>query len=629
MASRDPFFKSVDEKTNTRKRQRPSRQKKTNDLANGKKKSKKKDKDQSTNRSLKGKEKLRSKEDEDEEIEVGSGDDDGLSDELEDGVGVESDDEQDYQDETPAQKRLRLAQVYVEELKQSQMREEGTFDAAEIDKEIIASRLQRDVLESTGKIHKFVGSQLKARVCDSKSLFICFKTGKNHHRLPITCVKLNKDASNLYVADKQGRIVKYDCREAWEFFKATDRSNELNQSGILRLARIMKNHVPPKSSSQEKFKRKQQSSQHKTLSNATEGEQKGHVGEILTIDITEDEKILASAGKDKLIGVWDLVNDSNEWKVGLRGHKDTIASISFRIGTSTLYSSSFDRMIKVFNLDSLTYSETLFGHQDKIHSISSLKNEVVVSAGGRDRTCRYWKIIDESQLVFRGGGISKVRDLIDGVGFDPDEDRSNVEATKKDDKPFAEGSIDCVCMVDDRLFLSGGDSGSISLWTTSKKKAIFTHSLAHGVERVAVTGTTNEIVCQPRWITSLYCIPYSDTFMSGSWDGSLRIWRLIPKEGSHEIKRFERLSEIDISYSGGFVNSIDAISGSANNWQTNPSKRLHDDREDKSKLNDEECIQKYQNILAIAIGIGQEHRLGRWKKDKTAKNHTILALIDF
>ncbi|KAI8455903.1 hypothetical protein BY996DRAFT_6584802 [Phakopsora pachyrhizi] len=70
-----------------------------------------------------------------------------------------------------------------------------------------------------------------------------------------------------------------------------------------------------KSSSQEKFKQKQQSSQHETLSNATECEQKGHVGKTFTIDVIEYVEILANARKDKLIGFWNLRNDdSNQWK---------------------------------------------------------------------------------------------------------------------------------------------------------------------------------------------------------------------------------------------------------------------------------------------------------------------------
>lgn len=268
-------------------------------------------------------------------------------------------------------------------------------------------------------------------------------------------------------------------------------------------------------------------------------------------------------------------------------------------------------MIKVFNLASLTYSETLFGHQDRIQSLSALRNEYVVSAGGRDRTCRYWKIVDESQLVFRGGGSSRIRDLIDGVGFDPDDeplDPKPKKARATAMPSYVEGSIDSVCMVDDKLFLSGGDSGSICLWTISKKKPLFTHALAHGTERLTVTGTSDEVVEQARWVTALYSVPYSDVFLSGSWDGQVKIWRLCKGDGgtsADNIRKFEAVGHIDVRLpSPGFINSLHAIIPPiAPNSQPNQ--------------------------LLVSTAIGQEHRLGRWKKLQNAKNLCLLTLINF
>ena len=72
-------------------------------------------------------------------------------------------------------------------------------------------------------------------------------------------------------------------------------------------------------------------------------------------------------------------------------------AIAFRLGTSQLYSSSFDRTLKVFDLATLSYVETLFGHQDCIQAVSALRGELALSAGGRDKTIRYWKVADESQ----------------------------------------------------------------------------------------------------------------------------------------------------------------------------------------------------------------------------------------
>ena len=84
-----------------------------------------------------------------------------------------------------------------------------------------------------------------------------------------------------------------------------------------------------------------------------------------------------------------------------------------------------------------------------------------MSSGGQDRTIRYWKIADETQLVFRGGGRSKMRELLESGGIDDMELVDDAEGSrrKKNADGFVEGRIDCVAMLDETLFVSGGDSG--------------------------------------------------------------------------------------------------------------------------------------------------------------------------
>jgi ribosomal RNA-processing protein 9 len=65
-------------------------------------------------------------------------------------------------DETPAQKRLRLAKLYLESIKEDIA--DGEVDAAEIDKELISARLKQDVLEHAGKLHLYVADSVSTIV---------------------------------------------------------------------------------------------------------------------------------------------------------------------------------------------------------------------------------------------------------------------------------------------------------------------------------------------------------------------------------------------------------------------------------------------------------------------------------
>ena len=108
------------------------------------------------------------------------------------------------------------------------------------------------------------------------------------------------------------------------------------------------------------------------------------------------------------------------------------------------------------------YVETLFGHQAPVLAVDALRAETAVSVGGRDKSVRFWKVPDESQLVFRGGGGSRWSDDLDGMDVDETERRELKAGKGKAQEKFVEGSIDCVAMIDETTFVSGGDSGYVS-----------------------------------------------------------------------------------------------------------------------------------------------------------------------
>ncbi|KAJ7346462.1 WD40-repeat-containing domain protein [Mycena albidolilacea] len=493
----------------------------------------------------------------------------------------------DEDDETPAEKRLRLAKLYLESVKEGLA--DGEFDAAEIDKELVSARLKQDVLEHSGKMHIFIADTIDFAQPQNSIL------RTRGHRFSVTCAVASESGKHLFTSGKEGSIVKWDLASG------------------KKLATFHKVR-PLQSSTAKKGKAK----------GFADPAVEGHTDEVLALALSGDGKYLASAGKDRRLGVWDA--EAGVWLkgfVGQMGHKDLVSALAFRKGTHQLYTGSYDRTLKVYDLTPgvMGYVETLFGHQDHVLALDALRGETCVSVGGRDKTVRYWKIVEEKQLVFRGGGRSRVREVLEGglrgeEGEDRDEDgaeppSSSIKAKGKEREKvskFVEGSMECVAMIDETTFVSGGDSGSLCLWTTQKKKPIFTQALSHGFNEV--TSATEGIIQTPRWVTAVASLRYSDLIASGSWEGHIRIWKLDAK-----LKSFALIGTVPAP---GVVNSLQLLS---------PPKEFFSDAQWMSAP-ESTAKRKNGGTVLLVAGLGQEHRLGRWLnlKDGVVSGALVVAL---
>jgi ribosomal RNA-processing protein 9 len=167
------------------------------------------------------------------------------------------------------------------------------------------------------------------------------------------------------------------------------------------------------------------------------------------------------------------------------GHRAAITSLAFRCNTRQLFSGSHDRTVKVWNMDEMCYIETLYGHHSEVLGLDSLYQERALSVGS-DRTLRLWKVVDETQLIFRGH----------------------------------EASIDCVSMTNEEIFVSGSQDGCVAVWSVRKKKPIATRPRAHGLNGCgSASGLDN-------WISSVAAMRFTDVFASGSCDGVVRLWQV-------------------------------------------------------------------------------------------------------
>ncbi|KAM3414512.1 hypothetical protein BST61_g9671 [Cercospora zeina] len=507
-------------------------------------------------------------------------------------VHASDEESSDDENEDVASKRIRLAEQYLANT-QKEILDEAGFDAAEIDKENLArrmgERLKEDTAESKGRIYRWISGDFDWSRAE--------RTQWRFHQKSVTSVAVCEKDGVAYTVGKDCVLAKWKLAEVVE-------NEEDRRSRKPKLIAVNRKFG-------EKMKGMDQ-----------------HTKAIRCVAASQDGKFVATGGLDKKLIVWDAATLKPLKTFFYQNcHRDSIDSLSFRRGTNQLFSASRDRTVKIWSLDELTYVETLFGHQEEVADVSALAQEKCVTVGARDRTARLWKVVEESQLVFRGGGApkqSKQKAKDNDSGIDVSEDH---------EMPH-EGSMDRVACLDDDTFVTGSDNGSLALWNVHKKKPVHVYPLAHGMDpplplsEVSAEEMPSEEARtkpQPRWITALRAIPFSDVFVSGSWDGYVRVWRL-----SLDKRRIEPLGRVGCVESS-VENLLDEFGLSSAALSKSALQAVTDVTEKHGVVsgivNDLAIVdrgERAKNGVLVLAAVGKEHRLGSWKVQDDGKNYCVL-----
>ncbi|KAJ5907416.1 hypothetical protein N7495_000098 [Penicillium taxi] len=500
--------------------------------------------------------------------------------------------------ETAADRRLKLAERYLDNIREEV--DEAGFDAAEIDRDLIAERLKEDVDEFKGRAFRQIASKLSFSTAPH-----CFFRSDTQSTTSIAI-----HAPYVYTVSKDKTLTK------WELATPADSAETTNQNGNSKR--------PPRP---QRKKPKRVLYARGMRKNAETGEEHGHTGQILCVAVSPSGRFVATGGADKKLVIWDA--ETLTPTKTFTQHRDAVCTLSFARHISTmssgeqLFSGSYDRCIKTWSISGAghAYVETLFGHQDHVTSVAAMAIDQCVSVGARDRTARLWKVVDEAQLVFRGGASKKA--------------------------PYQECNIDCIAPLPPNHFVTGSDSGSISLWSVHKKKPLYTVSLAHGLDpipplnelspeddRETAAHNARHMRPMPRWITALATVPGTDIVLSGSWDGFIRAWRI-----SDEKKTIIPLGPIGTSHSTADSPSkqlnqslaFDAtpdsdsmeIDAQADRKEPGPLIKgvvngiaileRRPETADAGQSKPQPASASQLRGLCVVAGVGKEHRLGRFK----------------
>lgn len=338
-----------------------------------------------------------------------------------------------------------------------------------------------------------------------------------------------------------------------------------------------------------------------------------HTNGINCLAISSDDKFLASGGAgDPSIRIWSPKDLT--WLHTFSLHRKEITALAFRRGHHTLYSGSADRSVMIWTLeedDNRSFVEALYGHESPITSMDTLYKERALTSGGRDQTIRIWKIVEQAQTVFQS----------------------------------RHESVDVARYIDDKTFVTGGEDGSITVWTTMKRSHLCSVSKAHGYGKGSRTANGDSPFSKNLsfWIASLAVFPFKQPK------------RIIKESGSRKRRRLDNDREgvtnndddddDDGSSNDGSDSDGEPAGGDEVGTLTAPSdclaliasgscdSQLHLWKLTKSKGNHEltlcqtiECpgfindLRFTSDGSKVVAACGQEHRFGRWWKLKGTKN---------
>jgi ribosomal RNA-processing protein 9 len=147
-----------------------------------------------------------------------------------------------------------------------------------------------------------------------------------------------------------------------------------------------------------------------------------------------------------------------------------------------------------------------YGHQSYITGIDSLTRERCITSSD-DKTIRVWKVIEETQLVFRYTNAQS-HSLFHLINWStrPIICKRNrefnilvIDWCYIDDVRGPMSSIECVSLLNEEFFVSGCQDGSLQLWSATRKKPFVSVPLAHGLSSSSST---------PNWIASVAALKY-------------------------------------------------------------------------------------------------------------------------
>ena len=300
-----------------------------------------------------------------------------------------------------------------------------------------------------------------------------------------------------------------------------------------------------------------------TLQNFNGKTLKGHSAPIINVSFSNDNKMIASASRDKTIKIWDI---SSGWDtLTLQGHVGPVLSVCFSMDDKMLVSAGLDSTVKLWDISTGAEKKNLNFHTGGVYSVSRSPDGGTVASAGKDGKIRLWNITSgKEKMTLKGHNQTVIN-----VCFSPD--GKTLASSGKDSYVklwdvrsglelwTLEGHTDAVFNVsfspDGLTVASAGKDSTIRLW-----------DVVTGQEFLTLKGHS----------ATVYSVSFSHdglTLASASKDGSVRLWNTMSGEEMEPLVHGDTTA-FCVKYStGGSALAAGFGNGSLTLWQLGRSNK--------------------------------------------------------